>query len=198
MNTKPVNRRHEKTKEKILDTAIKIIIKEGTEKLTLRYLANKIDYSHAALYKFFKNKDELLEEIRSEVFIKLAGYTLKDVTPEMKINEYLMSTGTNIIEFALKYPELYMIIFDPKIKASGIEEGLSNPLFGVILERIEESYRTGDLKLPENSTTIAFAFQNMIMLHGIIMIKLTFLRDPSSGFLDLGRNILKSFYNSSI
>ncbi|BDH85017.1 TetR/AcrR family transcriptional regulator [Lactococcus lactis] len=47
------------TKTKILDTASILVAKKGMGNVTLTYLASELNITHAALYKHFKNKQDL-------------------------------------------------------------------------------------------------------------------------------------------
>jgi AcrR family transcriptional regulator len=47
-------------KKQIIDAARKIIIKKGSEHLTLRAMAREVGFSEAAIYRHFKNKNEVL------------------------------------------------------------------------------------------------------------------------------------------
>ena len=55
----PRQRRHLRTKDAILDAARQIIATEGAEKLSMRAIAKRIDYSPAGLYEYFGSKDVL-------------------------------------------------------------------------------------------------------------------------------------------
>lgn len=48
-------------KEKILKTAEKIVSKVGIEKARLSDVAKELGVTHAALYKYFNNQDDLFE-----------------------------------------------------------------------------------------------------------------------------------------
>jgi AcrR family transcriptional regulator len=47
-------------KKQIIDAARKIIIRKGSEHLTLRAMAREVGFSEAAIYRHFKNKNEVL------------------------------------------------------------------------------------------------------------------------------------------
>jgi len=52
-----------KRQQQIIETAIKIIAKNGIQNLTTKNLANEIGISEPALYRHFNNKREILEGI---------------------------------------------------------------------------------------------------------------------------------------
>jgi AcrR family transcriptional regulator len=47
-------------KKQIIDAARKIIIRKGSEHLTLKAMAREVGFSEAAIYRHFKNKNEVL------------------------------------------------------------------------------------------------------------------------------------------
>src|SRR5437016_1419565 len=61
-------REQQELKRRILETAREIARTEGWSSVTLRKIAERIDYSHAALYSYFANKEQLLLAILREGF----------------------------------------------------------------------------------------------------------------------------------
>ena len=51
------------TNEKIISTAEKLINEKQTSDITLSQIADELDVTHAAIYKHFKNKQDLWEEV---------------------------------------------------------------------------------------------------------------------------------------
>ncbi len=56
-----------KTKEKILKTALKLFSSKGYKATTVRDIAGAMNIKQSALYNHFKNKDEILETLVSEL-----------------------------------------------------------------------------------------------------------------------------------
>ena len=57
------DREKHQMKEMILQTAADIILAEGFEKLSIRKIANQIEYSPAIIYHYFQNKDEIIGQV---------------------------------------------------------------------------------------------------------------------------------------
>lgn len=57
------DREKQQMKELILQTAADIILAEGFEKLSIRKIANQIEYSPAIIYHYFQNKDEIIGQV---------------------------------------------------------------------------------------------------------------------------------------
>ena len=61
--TAPRTKRHLRTKQAILDAARQIIAEEGPAALSMRALADRIDYSAAGLYEYFGSKEEIIAAV---------------------------------------------------------------------------------------------------------------------------------------
>ena len=97
-------------KELILQTAMKLFLDKGFNNITIRNIAEKIEYSPATIYLYFKNKDEILYTLRREGFEKL--YELQKTS--LNINDplkRLLKQGEAYISFALENPEYYDLMF---------------------------------------------------------------------------------------
>lgn len=67
----PADRRRRKVRDAIIDAAEVIFSAEGEEGISMRRLAESIDYSPAAIYKYFSSKDDLFVAIRDTFFERL-------------------------------------------------------------------------------------------------------------------------------
>jgi AcrR family transcriptional regulator len=67
----PATRRRQKVREAILAAAERVFAKEGEIGLSIRRLAEEIDYSPSAIYKYFGSKEELLDELKESFFERL-------------------------------------------------------------------------------------------------------------------------------
>lgn len=67
----PAERRKRKVRDAIIEAAEDVFALEGEAGLSMRRLADRIDYSPAAIYKYFSSKDELLGAIREQFFDRL-------------------------------------------------------------------------------------------------------------------------------
>lgn len=67
----PAERRRRKVRDAIVNAAEEIFAQEGEAGLSMRRIAERIDYSPAALYKYFDSKEALFDEIREQFFERL-------------------------------------------------------------------------------------------------------------------------------
>src|SRR5258706_15859790 len=58
-------------REEILDAARTLFVKEGYENVSIRKIADKIEYAPGTIYLYFRDKAEILDRICEETFAKL-------------------------------------------------------------------------------------------------------------------------------
>ena len=65
-------RQKEGVREEILDAARTLFVKEGYEHVSIRKIAEKVEYAPGTIYLYFHDKAEILDRICEETFSKLA------------------------------------------------------------------------------------------------------------------------------
>ncbi len=63
----------EEMKKKIMDAAIEVIEQEGYEKLSIRKIAAKIEYSPTTIYLYYKDKAEIITDMSDQLYNKVMG-----------------------------------------------------------------------------------------------------------------------------
>lgn len=111
----------------LIKTASDIISKEGLKKLTLRALSNRVGVSRTALYRHFVNKDDLLLAIAEEGFKKLTN-RYQNINRDKSLDSLsrLQDIARAYIEFAIKNPGAYRLMFGQEITQLPISEKLSS------------------------------------------------------------------------
>ena len=78
-----IKERREREKENlrrdILDVAREMFATEGYESVSMRKIADKIEYSATTIYLYFKDKNELLYQICEETFEQL-GRQIREIS----------------------------------------------------------------------------------------------------------------------
>jgi AcrR family transcriptional regulator len=104
-------REKEVLRAKILDAATSLFVEEGYENVSIRRIAEKIEYSPATIYIYFKDKAELIQAICEEAFGEMletigeAGRSAKDPI------EGLRAGLRAYIDFGVTHPSHYLIVF---------------------------------------------------------------------------------------
>ncbi len=119
----PAERRREKMRESIITAAQMIFAKDGEAGLSMRRLAEAIDYSPAALYKYFASKDDLYEAVREQFFESLLTRMAEASHGTGTTRELFEACGRSYIDAALEEPSTYMMAFTGLGDDSKPEEG---------------------------------------------------------------------------
>jgi AcrR family transcriptional regulator len=98
----------------ILDATRAILSERGYEGLTMRAVADRIEYSAAALYKHFADREELVRALCARDFYAFAQVLqarpgVND--PKLDPVERLRGIARSYAEFAIQYPEQYRVMF---------------------------------------------------------------------------------------
>lgn len=95
-------------REKILREAIRLYADVGYQGFTMRRLAARIGYTAAAVYVYYKDKDELLIEVINNGYEQFrAAFSPRGANAL----ERLQSIGQAYLDFAFRNPELYKLMF---------------------------------------------------------------------------------------
>jgi AcrR family transcriptional regulator len=101
----------------IIATGHELIRKCGLKGLTMRSIAESIDYSQSKIYEFFHNKDELCEVICDELsnrLLDIVSAIPKDKNPEKYLTELLKK----VMAFHADYPHsdelLTLVCYGPQ------------------------------------------------------------------------------------
>jgi AcrR family transcriptional regulator len=98
-------------RRQILDAARELLVRDGYDKLSMRRVAERIDYSPTAIYLHFKDKQELVSSLCDETFARLVREleTLPEEFPDPIV--CLRKGLERYIAFGLKHPDHYLPTF---------------------------------------------------------------------------------------
>lgn len=97
-------------RERILQSAHKIFVSKGFDEVSIRNIADDIEYSPATIYLYFKDKNEIYYGLQTEAF-KVFNAFIADIILRPTAIERLVAAGQKYMDFALKYPKYYEIMF---------------------------------------------------------------------------------------
>jgi len=103
-------REKSETRDKILDAARELFVAEGYEGVSMRRVAEKIEYSPTSIYVHFVDKEELFHELCQRDYARLAEAFQSSAMSSEPV-ERLMQIGQTYIEFGLSYPNHYKFMF---------------------------------------------------------------------------------------
>src|SRR5512143_2747960 len=137
-------REKEEVRGKILDAARELFAAEGYEKVTMRRIAEVIEYSPTTIYLHFEDKDDLVRALCNVDFGHLLQAMEHEPMPADPI-EAIRQLGRAYVAFALEYPNHYRFMFmSPVAKQDEHEEGSPGELsFAHLLGAVERAVVAG-------------------------------------------------------
>src|SRR5215213_1789435 len=104
-------REKEQIRTAILTTAWNMVKKEGWQSLSIRKIADAIEYSVPVIYDYFNSKDEILFEFAREGFKILAKKIEQAKAKEENPAVQLKLIAHAYWDFACKYKEYYQLMY---------------------------------------------------------------------------------------
>jgi AcrR family transcriptional regulator len=98
-------------RQEIMDAASELFVRDGYENVSMRRIADKIEYSPTTIYIYFRDKAELLEQVCNETFERLVQRLNKIMERPGDPVERLKRGLITYIEFGLENPHHYRATF---------------------------------------------------------------------------------------
>src|ERR1017187_1579699 len=134
-------------KREILNAARDLFAQDGYENVSMRRIAEKIDYSPTTVYLHFVDKADLLFHICEQTFAKLVAQGDKLVAQKIDPLTKLKMFGRAYIEFGLKHPDYYKLTFMVQHEQDELEARYENSMaqraFGILRLCVEECIAKG-------------------------------------------------------
>lgn len=159
-------------REKILAAAMKLFVRDGWEKTSIRKIANEIEYSPGTIYLYFKDKNELFFDLHAQGFAKFRiefekAQFLDDPFERLKF------IGRNYIHFALKNPEMYDLMFLLRSPMNHLEKGeswhLGKGAFQILEDTVKECLEKGLIKGGDYHA-VSYAMWGQV--HGLVSLSI--------------------------
>src|SRR5438045_2112345 len=150
-------RDREAVRRAILDAARELFVVEGYSNVSIRKVAERIEYSPAAIYSYFPCKDDIFFELAEEGFKLLHGEEgiaarpeLADLHPLERIRA--MFHGMHV--FSRQHPQYFALMFldrsVPRISQNYDRFRFARNLKGEVVRRIQECIDAGCLPATTN------------------------------------------------
>jgi AcrR family transcriptional regulator len=161
----------EETRINILDAAFHIVKKEGWQALSMRKIAEEIEYTAPIIYEYFANKEAILEALSKKGFLLLTKQMQeasgKVETPEEKIEAVWMAYWN----FAFAEKEFYQLMFGVSMNCCMQQKGpeIAGPtnLVNDLISQLTSG--KGD----DESEVCRWYYTYWSIVHGLISINLT-------------------------
>ena len=160
----------EKLKSAILDTAWQMVKDEGWQSLSIRKIADAIEYSVPVIYDHFENKEAILFEFGKEGFKMLAKKIQAAKEKNADPAEQLKLIAYAHWDFAFKYKEHYQLMYGLGMQGCEVEKCLPEKAIfrRLVMEPITKIIEKG--KNPKADPCLKY-YTFWSILHGLISIK---------------------------
>jgi AcrR family transcriptional regulator len=169
-STERRERHRQSLRREILDAAGQLFVDQGFEAVTMRKVAERIEYSPTTIYLYFRDKDELFQTICEETFAglkrRLDRLHAKGLPPVAFLREGLRL----YVKFGLEHPAHYTLTFSRGPKGSGdygYETSVGKQAFEHLREAVAACVRHGDLRTPSMD---ASAQALWAAVHGLVSL----------------------------
>jgi len=171
-----------KVRNKILDAARDLFAAEGYDAVTMRRIAEAIEYSPTTIYLHFKDKDALIRELCRVDLMSLAQ-AVRDVAAEPEPLERLRKIAMSYVVFGYEHPNQYRLMFMSNRRHEKDElaqMGHGNPEtdgYLTLLNTFTEAI-AGQLLAPDLHDANLLAQSFWASIHGVVTIHITQYGDP--------------------
>jgi AcrR family transcriptional regulator len=118
--TERKEREKEEMRQRILEAALHLFRERGFDGVSIRNIAEAIEYSPATIYLYFKDKNELFYALQFEAMDIKRNHLLPSAAIEDPW-ERLLDFGRRYIDFGFKHPDLYDLLFIIKAPMDALE-----------------------------------------------------------------------------
>ncbi|MBT9583555.1 TetR/AcrR family transcriptional regulator [bacterium] len=171
-------REREALRQRILEAARQLFRQEDYGSVSLRKIAERIEYSPTTIYLYFKDKHALVMELVAEGFALLL-HKMK-LAEQADSVQTLRQSGLEYLRFSLEEPHYYRLMFqlhDQELNdlCRQHEQRVSDGCFQYLMDTIARVRLTGKLAMPLSDLMVAHIL--WAGLHGAASLALGGLLD---------------------
>jgi AcrR family transcriptional regulator len=198
-------REREHLRGQIMDAARDLLLEQGLAGLSMRAIAERIEYSPATIYIYFRDKDELIRAVVQTGFERLGvviAAELRAVGETADASAQYSALGRAYARFALENPSYFRVMFElPSTAeltcAQPAEPGqMDGRAFDAAVALVARAVEEGsfDIVDPRRTTIIGWG-----VMHGLTSLYLAgHLREDAptpDAFLELIQHAMQSLYD---
>lgn len=185
-------REREAVARAILDAARELFVVEGYQNVSIRKIAEKIEYSPAAIYGYFASKDDIFLALAEEgfriLFTPAAKAAAADPLDEIRMGFW------RLYEFSKDHPEYFALMFldrsVPRISQDWQRFGFVREMRLRFSEQIQRVIDAG--LFPAGTNPDAVFRILMAAIHGVAVLRLCERLSPAENADALARDTLEA------
>ena len=162
----------DETRNNILGASIDIVKEEGWQALSMRKIADKIEYTAPIIYEYFANKDAILNELTRMGFVKLGNLMQAAIEKYPEPAKQLEAMWLAYWDFAFAEKELYQVMYGVEVNCCAMQNmcpDIQKPM-NMLWDKIEEII-PAEKRTEEYVDLKYYTFWSVV--HGLISINMT-------------------------
>lgn len=175
-------------RQEILDAARQMFAEEGFERVSMRRLAERIEYSPTAIYLHFEDKEDLFKAVSDETFGKLVQRLEKQRRQLAGDPLACLRAGLReYIEFGLRYPEHYMVTFMQRPRQESLEDfeaSIGKEAFRYLSRAVADCVTAGLFRKIDIEVTSQVLWVSVHGLVSLLIVKKAFPFAPRAVLID--------------
>lgn len=167
-----IQRLKDDTRCNILSASLDIVKEEGWNSLSMRKIADKIEYTAPIIYEYFNNKEAILQELTRMGYVKLAERMEREKVKFAEPEKQLEAMWMAYWHFAFEEQELYKLMYGVEVNCCAFENAcpaMKTPS-DMLWDKIEEI--TPIAKRSDEYLDLKY-YTFWSVVHGLISINLT-------------------------
>lgn len=170
-------RHRQETRDEILRTAREIVIEQGADRLTVREIARRTDFTPSALYRYFEGgrQEILLALTRGSVEV-LDGYLARLRRPASPA-ERIATMAAAYLRFAREHPREEKLLFDSVTAMEPLDlarpdESFLTPtgVFRLLDSALREGIADGTFRIAEKDVMVVMV-SVWVFVHGLVTVE---------------------------
>jgi len=193
-----IKERHERDREAvrraILDAARDLFVSDGYQNVSIRKIAERIEYSPAAIYGYFRSKDDIFFALAEEGF-RLLGTPEGDRARLLALPplDRVRTIFWRVYEFSRDHPEYFALMFVdrsvPRITREYERFAFVRETKAQVVQHVQECIDAGELP---RSLRPMLAFRLLTMgLMGVAMMRMSDRLAPGEDADALARDVIE-------
>ncbi|MFH6998631.1 TetR/AcrR family transcriptional regulator [Flavobacterium sp. FlaQc-57] len=162
-------RQKEETRNNILGAAYDIVKEDGWNGLSMRKIADRIEYTAPIIYEYFSNKEAILNELTGKGFIKLSKELEKARAKFEKPEDQLEAMWMAYWDFAFTDTEMYQVMFGVQMTCCSERCSAAEAPYKLFTSVIAEIMKNSN---PTEEVIKQKYFTFFSVIHGLIAINI--------------------------
>ena len=192
-----IKERHERDREAvrraILDAARELFVSEGYANVSIRKIAERIEYSPASIYSYFASKDDIFYALAEEGFRLLSEPAADHAGVErLEPLDRVRAVFWRMYEFSREHPQYFSLMFVdrsvPRISREYERFTFARQVKGRVVAHIQQAIDAGVFP-PTVHPMVAFRLLTMGLL-GVAVMRLSDRLAPSEDADALARDVI--------